>query len=94
VPFLIPLAVPHTWLIVWDAQESGIPEEHIRLTTYQNALTAICSKWTKWMSKMAQMQRPLDQTDKKNESGNSVLRGGHEAPRSRRLALILWRINP
>jgi len=69
-----PLAVPKTADLM---RKSGISEEHIRLTTYQNALTVF--------GKSGQMHEddwlkaaPLDQT--KKLGGNSVLRGG-QSPR-------------
>lgn len=69
-----PLAVPKTADFM---RKIGIPEEHIRLTTYQNALTVF--------GKSGQMHEddwlkgaPLDQT--KKMGGNSVLRGG-QTPR-------------
>jgi hypothetical protein len=69
-----PLAVPKTADLM---RKSGISEEHIRLTTYQNALTVF--------GKSGQMHEddwlkasPLDQT--KKLGGNSVLRGG-QTPR-------------
>lgn len=69
-----PLAVPKTADLM---RKSGIPEEHIRLTTYQNALTAFAQSGQMdeqdWLN-----AAPLDQT--KKMSGNSVLRGG-QTPR-------------
>jgi len=69
-----PLAVPKTADLM---RKSGIPEEHVRLTTYQNALTAFAQSGQideqDWLK-----AAPLDQT--KKMSGNSVLRGG-QTPR-------------
>lgn len=69
-----PLAVPKT---AYMMRKSGIPEEHIKLVTYQNALTAFGQSGQMdeqdWLN-----AAPLDQT--KKMSGNSVLRGG-QTPR-------------
>lgn len=65
-----PLAVPKTAALM---RERGIPEEHIRLTCYQNALTAYGQSGQMderdWLE-----AEPIDQT--KKLGGNSVLRGG------------------
>src|SRR5690606_13637497 len=65
-----PLAVPKTAKLM---AEKGIPEEHIRLTCYQNALTAY--------GQSGQMDEkdwlhpaPIDQSQK--YGGSTVLRGG------------------
>jgi len=69
-----PLAVPKTADLM---RKSGIPEAHIKLVTYQNALTAFGQSGQMdeqdWLN-----AAPLDQT--KKMSGNSVLRGG-QTPR-------------
>lgn len=69
-----PLAVPKTAALM---RKMGIPEAHIRLTTYQNALTAYGQSGQMdeqdWLN-----AKPVDQTRKL--SGNSVLRGG-QTPR-------------
>lgn len=69
-----PLAVPKTAAVM---RKMGIPEEHIRLVTYQNALTAFSQSGQMdeqdWLN-----AKPVDQTRKL--SGNSVLRGG-QTPR-------------
>ncbi len=69
-----PLAVPKTAALM---RKMGIPEEHVRLTTYQNALTAYGQSGQMdeldWLN-----AKPVDQTRKL--SGNSVLRGG-QTPR-------------
>lgn len=69
-----PLAVPKTADLM---RKLGIPEEHIRLVTYQNALTAFGQSGQMneqdWLN-----AAPLDQT--KKMGGNSVLRGG-QTPR-------------
>ena len=69
-----PLAVPKTADLM---RKMGIPEEHVQMVTYKNALTAF--------SLSGQMHEddwlkapPIDQT--KKMSGNSVLRGG-QVPR-------------
>lgn len=69
-----PLAVPKTAAIM---RKMGIPEEHIRMVTYQNALTAFSQSGQMdeqdWLN-----AKPVDQTRKL--SGSSVLRGG-QTPR-------------
>jgi predicted metal-dependent TIM-barrel fold hydrolase len=69
-----PLGVPKTAALM---KEKGIPEEHIRLTCYQNALTAYSQsgqmKESDWLE-----AEPIDQ--RKKHAGNSVLRGG-QAPK-------------
>jgi len=69
-----PLAVPKTADLM---RKLGIPEEHIKLVTYQNALTAFGQSGQMneqdWLN-----ASPLDQT--KKLGGNSVLRGG-QTPR-------------
>ncbi|WP_339866952.1 TatD family hydrolase [uncultured Algoriphagus sp.] len=69
-----PLAVPKTADLM---RKSGISEDHIKLVTYQNALTAFGQSGQMdeqdWLN-----AAPLDQT--KKMSGNSVLRGG-QTPR-------------
>jgi hypothetical protein len=69
-----PLAVPKTADLM---RKMGIPEEHVQLVTYKNALAAF--------SLSGQMHEddwlkapPIDQT--KKMGGNSVLRGG-QVPR-------------
>jgi hypothetical protein len=65
-----PLAVPKTAALM---RQRGIPEEHIRMTCYQNALTAYSQSGQMdemdWLS-----PEPIDQRQK--QYGNSVLRGG------------------
>ncbi|ASJ70852.1 hypothetical protein [Granulosicoccus antarcticus] len=57
------------------ALERGIPEEHVRLVCYQNALDAYSQSGQMhedgWLNPPAIDQRGLD-------AGNSVLRGGRE----------------
>ncbi|MEX2336812.1 MAG: TatD family hydrolase [Fulvivirga sp.] len=69
-----PLGVPKTAALM---KEKGIPEEHIRLTCYQNALTAYGQsgqmKESDWLD-----TEPVDQ--RKKHQGSSVLRGG-QSPR-------------
>jgi predicted metal-dependent TIM-barrel fold hydrolase len=69
-----PLAVPKTAAVM---RKMGIPEEHIRMVTYRNALTAFSQSGQMdeqdWLN-----AKPVDQTRKL--SGNSVLRGG-QTPR-------------
>ncbi len=69
-----PLAVPKTAALM---RKMGIPEEHIRMVTYRNALTAFSQSGQMdeqdWLN-----AKPVDQTRKL--SGNSVLRGG-QTPR-------------
>lgn len=69
-----PLAVPKTAAVM---RKMGIPEEHIRMVTYQNALTAFSQSGQMdeqdWLN-----AKPVDQTRKL--SGSSVLRGG-QTPR-------------
>lgn len=69
-----PLAVPKTAAVM---RREGIPEEHIKLVTYRNALTAFSQSGQMdeqdWLN-----AKPVDQTRKL--SGNSVLRGG-QTPR-------------
>lgn len=69
-----PLAVPKTAALM---RKHGIPEEHIRMTCYQNALTAYSQSGqmeeSDWLN-----PEPIDQRLK--HAGNSVLRGG-QAPR-------------
>ncbi len=65
-----PLSVPKTAKLM---RERGIPEEHIHLTCYQNALTVYGQsgqfKEEHWLNRAA-----IDQTELSD--GNSVLRGG------------------
>jgi len=69
-----PLAVPKTAQLML---ERGIPEESVRMVTYQNALTAFGQSGqmqeTDWLE-----AHPVDQSLK--FSGNSILRGG-QTPR-------------
>lgn len=69
-----PLAVPKTAALM---RKHGIPEEHIRMTCYQNALTAYSQSGqmeeSDWLN-----PEPIDQRLK--HAGNSVLRGG-QTPR-------------
>lgn len=69
-----PLAVPKTAVVM---RKMGIPEEHIKMVTYRNALTAFSQSGQMderdWLN-----AKPVDQTRKL--SGNSVLRGG-QTPR-------------
>ena len=67
-----PLAVPKTAALM---KKMGIPEEHIRLTCYQNALTAYGQSGQ--MDEMDWLKpEPIDQSLK--HAGSSVLRGGQE----------------
>ena len=69
-----PLAVPKTANLM---RKMGIPEEHVRLTTYQNALTVFGLSGQ--MNESDWLNAPsIDQT--KKLGGNSVLRGG-QVPR-------------
>jgi|TARA_R110001599_G_scaffold349755_10_gene578710 hypothetical protein len=65
-----PLAVPKTAALM---REKGIPEEHIKMTCYGNALKAYGQSGQMdekdWLEK-----EPIDQT--KKMGGNTVLRGG------------------
>ncbi|WP_114752356.1 TatD family hydrolase [Pleomorphovibrio marinus] len=65
-----PLSVPKTANLM---RERGVPEEHIHLTCYQNALTVYGQsgqfKEEDWLNRSA-----IDQTELSD--GNSVLRGG------------------
>jgi len=67
-----PLAVAKTAKL---ALQAGIPEEHVRLATYQNALSAYGQSGqineSDWLDPPAIDQRTLYQ-------GNSILRGGRE----------------
>ena len=69
-----PLAVPKTAALM---RKHGIPEEHIRMTCYQNALAAYSQSGqmeeSDWLN-----PEPVDQRLK--HAGNSVLRGG-QTPR-------------
>ena len=69
-----PLAVPKTAALM---RKHGIPEEHIRMTCYQNALTAYSQSGqmheSDWLN-----AAPIDQRQKL--FGNTVLRGG-QVPR-------------
>lgn len=69
-----PIAVPKTAALM---RKSGIPEEHIRMTCYQNALTAYSQSGqmheSDWLN-----AAPIDQRQKL--FGNTVLRGG-QVPR-------------
>src|SRR5690606_33983963 len=69
-----PLAVPKTAALM---REKGIPEEHIRLTCYQNALTAYGQSGQMHEKDWLEAE-PIDQT--KKLGGNTVLRGG-QTPR-------------
>jgi predicted metal-dependent TIM-barrel fold hydrolase len=65
-----PIAVPKTAALM---RKNGIPEEHIRMTCYQNALEAYSQSGqmeeSDWLN-----PEPIDQRLK--HAGNSVLRGG------------------
>jgi hypothetical protein len=67
-----PLAVPKTAALM---RERGIPEEHIRMVTYHNALAAFGQSGqmqeSDWLNPMH-----IDQREK--FSGSTVLRGGQE----------------
>ena len=67
-----PLAVPKTAALM---RRMGIPEEHIRMTCYQNALKAYSQSGqmneADWL-----IQDPIDQREK--HAGSSVLRGGQQ----------------
>jgi hypothetical protein len=69
-----PLAVPKTAQLML---ERGIPEESVRLVTYQNALDAFGQSGQMQESDWLEAQ-PIDQSLK--FSGNSILRGG-QTPR-------------
>lgn len=65
-----PLAVPKTAALM---RKKGIPEEHIRLTCYENALTAYAQSGQMHEDDWLKAE-PVDQSQK--HAGNSVLRGG------------------
>lgn len=65
-----PLAVPKTAALM---RKKGIPEEHIRLTCYENALTAYAQSGQMHEDDWLKAE-PIDQSQK--HAGNSVLRGG------------------
>jgi hypothetical protein len=69
-----PLAVPKTVALML---ERGIPEEHVRLVSYGNALAAFGQSGQMQESDWFEAQ-PIDQSQK--FSGSSILRGG-QAPR-------------
>nr|WKN38513.1 TatD family hydrolase [Tunicatimonas sp. TK19036] len=69
-----PLSVPKTAALM---KEQGIPEEHIRLTCYQNALDAYGQSG---QMKESDWLQPEGIDQRKKFSGNSVLRGG-QTPR-------------
>lgn len=65
-----PMAVPKTAALM---KINGIPEEHIRMVTYQNAIEAFASSGQINREKLKQVQQ-VDQSEK--YAGNTVLRGG------------------
>lgn len=67
-----PLAVPKTAALM---RKKGIPEEHIRLTCYENALTAYAQSGQMHEDDWLKAE-PVDQSQK--HAGNSVLRGGQK----------------
>ena len=69
-----PLSVPKTAALM---KERGLPEEHIRLTCYQNALDAYGQSG---QMNEADWQTPELIDQRKKFSGNSILRGG-QTPR-------------
>jgi predicted metal-dependent TIM-barrel fold hydrolase len=69
-----PLAVPKTAALM---KQEGIPDEHIRLVTYQNALTAFAQSGQIDEADFVAVKN-IDQSQK--FQGNTVLRGG-QAPR-------------
>ncbi len=69
-----PLSVPKTAALM---KEKGLPEEHIRLTCYQNALNAYGQSG---QMNEADWQTPELVDQRKKFSGNSILRGG-QTPR-------------
>jgi len=69
-----PLSVPKTAALM---KEKGLPEEHIRLTCYQNALDAYGQSG---QMNEADWQTPELIDQRKKFSGNSILRGG-QTPR-------------
>ncbi len=77
-----PLAVPKTAALM---KLKGIPAEHIRLVTYQNAITAFAQSG---QINVADFEQPavIDQSLKFN--GNTVLRGGQQ-PRIAKNELVI-----
>ncbi|PSR55014.1 hydrolase TatD [Adhaeribacter arboris] len=69
-----PLAVPKTVALML---ERGVPEEHVRLVSYSNALAAFGQSGQMQESDWLEAQ-PIDQSQK--FSGSSILRGG-QTPR-------------
>ena len=77
-----PLAVPKTAALM---KQKGIPDETIRLVTYQNAITAFGQSGQINEADFAAV-RNVDQS--KKFEGNTVLRGG-QAPRVDKNSLII-----
>ncbi len=77
-----PLAVPKTAALM---KQHNIPDEHIRLVTYQNAIMAFAQSGQIDMRDF-ETTREIDQTQK--FAGNTVLRGGQQ-PRPDKNSLII-----
>src|SRR5688500_11203073 len=77
-----PLAVPKTAALM---KQKGIPDETIRMVTYQNAITAFAQSGQINEADFAAV-RNIDQSQK--FAGNTVLRGG-QAPRADKDSLII-----
>jgi hypothetical protein len=77
-----PLAIPKTAALM---KIKEVPDEHIRLVTYQNALDAFAQSGQIQESDFIHGLE-IDQTQKFN--GNTVLRGG-QAPRVNKDSLII-----
>src|SRR5690625_5291694 len=65
-----PMAVPKTAALM---KVQGVPEEHIRLVTFQNAVDSFAPSGQLDLEKLKEVQ-PVDQSAK--YAGNTVLRGG------------------
>lgn len=77
-----PLAVPKTAALM---KQHNIPDEHIRLVTYQNAITAFGQSGQINVEDFEKV-RDIDQSQK--FAGNTVLRGGQQ-PRPDKNSLII-----
>ena len=77
-----PLAVPKTTALM---KERGISDEDIRMTTYQNAITAFAQRGQIDEADFLRVKE-IDQSEK--FEGNTVLRGGQQ-PRIDKNSLII-----
>jgi predicted metal-dependent TIM-barrel fold hydrolase len=77
-----PLAVPKTAVLM---KEKGIPDESIKLVTYQNAITAFAQSKQINEADLAGLQE-IDQS--KKFEGNTILRGGQQ-PRTDKDSIII-----